>query len=146
MLLLELATLGSAVSALEPSEGWSDFNYRILLLEEPESNLHPSFQSMLAELLVEGSQIFGVKIIVETHSEYFIRKLQYLVGSEDHFLRPEMLSMYYLHDPKRIPEGEEQVYRLDLREDGFMNNDFGKGFFDEASTLSLGLLNLRNFN
>jgi len=27
-----------------------------------------------------------------------------------------------------------------------MDNDFGKGFFDEASTLTLDLLNFKNLN
>ena len=48
--------------------------------------------------------------------------------------------------PNNIPEGEEQLYKLDLRDDGFMNNDFGKGFFDEASSLALSLLNIKNLN
>jgi len=56
------------------------------------------------------------------------------------------LSVYYFYNPSKIPAGEQQVYKLDIREDGFMNNGFGKGFFDESSTLTLGLLNRQNFN
>ncbi len=123
-----------------------------LIIEEPEANLHPSYQSKLAELFAneffyEGSTQFGrSSIIIETHSEYLIRKIQYLIASKDSKLTNNDVSVYYLNDPRNIPEGEEQIYKLDIRKDGFMNNDFGKGFFDEASTLSLGLLNLKNFN
>lgn len=123
----------------------SDKN-KIMLLEEPESNLHPALQSKLAELFADAFKTFGIHFIIETHSEYLIRKMQYLIASDQSDLVSSDVSVYYLHDPKHIPKGEKQVYKLDIREDGFINNDFGKGFFDEASTLSLGLLNLKNFN
>ena len=108
--------------------------------------MHPSFQSKLAEIFAEAITLFGINILVETHSEYLIRKLQYLIASNDNKLTKEDVSIYYLNDPKQVPAGENQVYKLDIREDGFMNNDFGEGFFDEASSLSLGLLSLKNFN
>ena len=71
---------------------------------------------------------FASNIIIETHSEYLIRKLQHLIAIEknkDFLVRD--VSIYYLHKPNNIPEGEEQLYKLDVRDDGFMNNDFGKG-------------------
>ncbi len=123
-----------------------DFEDKILFLEEPESNLHPSLQSKLAELFAEIYIYFGVNLLIETHSEYLIRKLQYLIASNESDLDTEDVSVYYLNNPKTIPEGEKQVYKLDIRKDGFMNNDFGKGFFDEASTVSLSLLNLKKLN
>ncbi len=49
----------------------------MVLLEEPESNLHPNLQSKLADFLIDASDRFGIKWVIETHSEYFIRKLQY---------------------------------------------------------------------
>ena len=119
---------------------------KILLLEEPESNLHPNLQSKLAEIITDAMLYLGINFVIETHSEYLIRKFQYLVASSDSRLRTDLISIHYLYDPANMPEGERQVYKLDIREDGFMNNDFGKGFFDEASSLSLSLLNLKNFN
>lgn len=123
-----------------------DFKGSLFLLEEPESNLHPSLQSKLAELLVEASTLYNIQFIVETHSEYIIRKLQNLIATKTTQLTKNGLAVYYFYNPRKIPIGEQQVYRLDIREDGFMNNDFGKGFFDESSTLTLGLLNNSNFN
>ncbi|QDO95306.1 AAA family ATPase [Formosa sediminum] len=113
----------------------------ILLFEEPESNLHPSLQSKLAELFCDAFLKFGCYFLIETHSEYLIRKIQYLIASKKGIVSGNV-AVYYLYDPNFIPEGEEQVYKLDIRNDGFMNNDFGEGFFDEASNLSLGLINL----
>ena len=75
-----------------------------------------------------------------------IRKLQYLVASKEGGISKDDIGVYYLYNPKEIPKGESQIYKLDLREDGFMNNDFGNGFFDEASSLSLRLINSSSFN
>ncbi|CAH8282875.1 AAA ATPase-like protein [Mariniflexile fucanivorans] len=119
---------------------------KLIILEEPESNLHPSFQSKLADIIIDAYRNLNVKIVVETHSEYLIRKLQYLVASKQEGISKNDIAIYYFYNPNEIPEGENQIYQLDLREDGFMNNDFGSGFFDEASSLSLRLINSSNFN
>ena len=50
-----------------------------MLLEEPEANLHPAFQSKLADLFSEVAVDYEQQLIVETHSEYMVRKFQYLV-------------------------------------------------------------------
>jgi AAA15 family ATPase/GTPase len=121
-------------------------NGKMVILEEPESNLHPSFQSKLADIIVDAYVNLNVRVLVETHSEYLIRKLQYLVASMKEDIQNNNIAIYYMHNPDQVPEGENQLYKLDLRGDGFMNNDFGSGFFDEASSLSLRLLNFSNFN
>ena len=119
-------------------------NEKEFLLEEPETNLHPALQSKLAEMFVDAYNRFNSNFIIETHSEYLIRKLQTLIANKR--ISSKDVSIYYLYDPNDIPKGEKQVYKLDIRDDGFMNNDFGKGFFDEASSLSLDLLNMKNLN
>ncbi len=120
--------------------------HKTLLLEEPETNMHPMFQSKLTELFVDAKKEYKIHFIVETHSEYLIRKLQYLIANENVEISNEDVCIYYFHSPHRTPLNSKQIYKLDIRKDGFMNNDFGKGFFDEASSLSLSLLNLPNFN
>ena len=116
------------------------------ILEEPESNLHPSFQSVLADIIMEAMYEFEVNIIVESHSEYLIRKIQYLIASKESKLRNDHLSIFYLNNPKKIKADEDQIYQLKIREDGFMENDFGPGFFDEASNLKFELLKRRKLN
>lgn len=115
----------------------------ILLLEEPESNLHPSYQSKLAELIVEAASLFNIQFIVETHSEYLIRNLQYLTATKK--IKPRDTKIYYFHQP-----GSEDFkvapYRvIDIEEDGRLSNEFGEGFFDEIPRLLAFLYNT-NFN
>lgn len=48
----------------------------ILIFEQPELHLHPYSQSRLADMFVEFCKQ-GRKIILETHSEYFLLRLRY---------------------------------------------------------------------
>jgi predicted ATPase len=54
----------------------------VLVIEEPESHLHPDLQSKFANFLVDVNKKFKIKFIIETHSEYLIRKLQYLTAKK----------------------------------------------------------------
>ncbi len=120
--------------------------YPVLIVEEPEANLHPNLQSKLADIFYLAYKTLNVHFIIESHSEYMIRKLQYLIASDESDLKTEDVAVYYLNDPENLTIGQDQIYKLKIREDGFMDNDFGQGFFDEATSLSLSLLNLKSFN
>lgn len=55
-------------------------NKKVFIFEEPEANLHPKFQSLLADMFIDAAKVFNIQFIIETHSEYLIRKLQYLIA------------------------------------------------------------------
>ncbi len=110
--------------------------FPIIVIEEPESNLHPALQSKLADMLVSLSQ-YDVRIIVETHSEYLIRKLQYLTAKGD--VDPSKTQIYYFFPPDDVPNGEKQVRKINIDENGILTNDFGPGFFDEADKIAMTL-------
>ncbi|MFN9111168.1 MAG: AAA family ATPase, partial [Bacteroidota bacterium] len=48
----------------------------VIIIEEPELNLHPDLQAELMDVLIDFSQKWGITIIMETHSEYMLRRLQ----------------------------------------------------------------------
>jgi len=111
-----------------------------VVVEEPEANLHPKFQSKLADLFFDAYKQFGIHFIIETHSEYFIRKLQYLTAKGD--TKPADTVIHYIGNPnatKREPE-EEQVRTIHIKSNGQLTKPFESGFFDEADNLALLLL------
>jgi hypothetical protein len=50
-----------------------------VVIEEPELNLHPALQSQLASMFHHVHVKYRINLIVETHSEYLIRKTQLIV-------------------------------------------------------------------
>lgn len=47
-----------------------------VLMEQPEIHLHPSVQSGLADVMLNVAEMRNVQIVVESHSEHFLRRLQ----------------------------------------------------------------------
>ena len=112
-----------------------DFTDKVIIIEEPEQNLHPMLQSKLADLFYELSCIFRYKFIIETHSEYLIRKTQVIVSERyntDEKLKDNPFKVYYF-------PSNDVPYEVVYRPNGRFENDFGKGFFDEAANLSFKL-------
>jgi predicted ATPase len=54
-----------------------------VIVEEPESHLHPLAQSTLAELFIKVSKQRNIQIIAETHSEHLFRRMQTLIAKEE---------------------------------------------------------------
>ena len=117
-----------------------EFRFRGLrIIEEPETNLHPAFQSKLADLFSKIiTEEENQQLLIETHSEYLIRKFQYLIAQGE--MKPEDIIIYYFHDPNNIPKGEKHIKKITIGKDGRLSQPFGPGFFDETDRLLNGLI------
>jgi predicted ATPase len=98
----------------------------IILIEEPEANLHPGLQSKLAELFLEASYKFGISFILETHSEYMIRKSQ-LLNLDD-----KVFKLYYF--------SQAGPYEMEYTDKGGFSRGFGKDFYDVSDDLALQIV------
>jgi len=71
----------------------------IILMEQPEVHLHPSAQSALADIMIdvmqsqENGEKRNIQLIIETHSEHFLRRLQRRIAEEK--LQQEEVSVYF---------------------------------------------------
>ena len=116
-----------------------------IAIEEPEIHLHPKYQSLLADMFVDAYKTFGQHFIIETHSEYLIRRLQLLVAGVDvdekQTLDKEDVSIAYIYSKEEAEKaGEPIVKNITIDEDGYLDGTFGSGFFDEATNLSRKLM------
>ncbi|WP_414040457.1 DUF3696 domain-containing protein [Acidithiobacillus sp. M4-SHS-6] len=97
----------------------------IVIVEEPESHLHPLAQSKLAELLAQVSKERNVQFIVETHSEHLFRRMQTLIAKQQ--ITPKDAAMYFVER-----EGKAARMRpLELDDFGRVKN-WPEGFFGDA--------------
>ncbi|MCI5508883.1 MAG: AAA family ATPase [Eubacterium sp.] len=55
----------------------------ILILDEPEINLHPKWQIEYAKLLVFLQKTYNLKIVISSHSPYFIRAIEIFCDKYD---------------------------------------------------------------
>lgn len=120
---------------------WEDgYKPRYICVEEPENHLHPKFQSKLAEMFVEAYQKYNIHFIIETHSEYLIRKLQVMVADKENALSPSDVSLNYV---EKDENGVSTNRKIEIQEDGRLSDCFGTGFFDEADNRAMELLHLK---
>jgi hypothetical protein len=99
----------------------------IICIEQPEIHVHPRLQSEMADLLVaatEGSH--NNQLIVETHSEHIMLRLQRLIRSGA--LDPNQVAVLYVDTGA---DGSASVVNLRLAEDGSFIDEWPQGFFEE---------------
>lgn len=109
---------------------------KYICVEEPENHLHPKFQSLLAELFVDAYQKYNIHFIIETHSEYLIRKLQVMVADKENALTSDDVSLNYV---EKNEEGISHNKQIKILDDGGLSDDFGSGFYDESLNLAIQL-------
>ena len=97
----------------------------IVIVEEPESHLHPLAQRKLAELFAQVSKQRNIQFIVETHSEHLFRRMQTLIAREEVSFTDA--AMYFVErDGKNA-----RLLRLEVDDLGRVKN-WPKEFFGDA--------------
>lgn len=135
-----VADMGLGVSQLLPiiiTAGYYLGENYLVVLEEPCSHLHPKLQSKLADFMVAASAQ-GVQFMVETHSVYFIRKLEVLIVENE--LKVEKLAIYFINSLDKIKDGEKQLIEISVSPEGdILENEetqkYWKDFYDEGERL-----------
>ena len=145
--ITQLVSLLLYIDNMIPSEPNNDYDGigeympgykpRYICVEEPENHLHPKFQSMLAEMFVEAYQKYNIHFIIETHSEYLIRKLQVMVADKNNTLTSNDVSLNYV---EKDEHGVSHNKQIKIKEDGRLDSSFGEGFYDEADNLTMELI------
>ena len=55
----------------------------VLIIDEPETNLHPEWQIKLAKILVLLNKKIGLRMYLNSHSPYFVRAMEYFSHQYD---------------------------------------------------------------
>ncbi len=96
-----------------------------LIFEQPELHLHPKVQTRLADFF--SSMLYlNKQCIVETHSEYLINRLRYLIAVSDKDELSSKINIYFVEK-----DHDKSTYnKLLINRYGTITN-WPKGFFDE---------------
>jgi hypothetical protein len=100
----------------------------IILLEQPEIHLHPSVQSGLADVFIDAVRNRNVQIIVESHSEHLLRRLQRRVAEQT--VKPEDTALYFSeidNDGSKLTALEVDLFgRIKNWPKDFFGDEFGE--------------------
>ena len=97
-----------------------------LIIEEPESHLHPAAQAALGDLLVDmvAPMDFEKQLIIETHSEQLLQRVRLRMARGD--ITPERVAVYHCH----LVEGASAIKQLEMDEYGRIK-DWPEKFFGD---------------
>lgn len=99
-----------------------------IMMEEPESNLHPDYQIKLAEMIWDYNKAFGLNFIIETHSEYMLREFQLMVkrGDEDF--------EQFTKDKFNVNFGVDGEFsNITLNDKGLLSESIAKNFYGKTA-------------
>lgn len=99
----------------------------ILILEQPEAHLHPKAQADLTDVLIDVVKNRNIQIILETHSEHLLRRLQRRIAEEE--IPASDTALYFC----QVNDGTSEIERLDMDEYGNITNWPQYFFGDEMS-------------
>ncbi len=99
------------------------------ILEQPGIHLHPMVQSQLADLLIEVVNERNLQILVESHSEHLLNRLQRRIAEER--ISVDKTALYFC----RNDEGVSNIEHLKMDEFGNILNWPEKFFGDEMGDL-----------
>ena len=101
-----------------------------VLMEQPEIHLHPAVQSGLADVMLNVASVRNVQILVESHSEHLMRRLQRRVAEGG--VSSDDVKLYFISSQ----QGAAQISDLRLNEWGEIENWPEKFFGDEMGEIA----------
>jgi predicted ATPase len=108
-----------------------------VLMEQPEIHLHPGVQASLADLFIdatrarEGGSPRNVQLIVESHSEHFLRRLQRRVAEKK--LNETEVALYFCS----WQQDHAEIEQLELDQYGDIANWPENFFGDELEDVAV---------
>jgi predicted ATPase len=100
-----------------------------IMLEHPEIHLHPAVQSGLADVLIDAINVNQIQVVIESHSEHLLRRLQRRVAERK--FGEEQTALYFCGNK----DGGSYLEKLEMNNRGAIANwpdDFFGDMFDDV--------------
>ncbi|RYZ71682.1 MAG: DUF3696 domain-containing protein [Proteobacteria bacterium] len=108
----------------------------LLLLENPESHVHPQGQLQLG-ILTALAAASGLQVIVETHSDHFLNGIR--VAAKRGWIKPDEATINFFERDSEDPDHATEIFSPKLDSDGKLSR-WPKGFFDQWEAAMFELL------
>lgn len=99
----------------------------LLIIENPESHLHPQGQAKLGELIARVAND-GVQLIIESHSDHLFNGIR--VAIKNGFVKTDDVSIFYFVRDESSTEHISTIEQPVIESNGRLSHK-PKGFFDE---------------
>jgi predicted ATPase len=114
-----------------------DTEQTLIIIEEPETHLHPGAHGNLAERFVDSFlEDSNKNYLIETHSQNFVLRMRRLVAEGK--LKPEQLAIYYVDFNEEINESVLDRINVD---DGGGVEKWPEGIFSETTIETRAIYN-----
>ncbi|WP_066441048.1 AAA family ATPase [Chryseobacterium sp. CCH4-E10] len=101
----------------------------LIVIQEPETHLHPAAHGNLAELFANSLIDENKKYCIETHSENFILRFRAMIANKQ--LPHNDFALYYVDYLEE--KGESIIREIEIDENGdIKNDDWPEGIFNET--------------
>lgn len=100
----------------------------LIIIENPESHLHPSGQSRLGELFFRAA-ISGVQLLVETHSDHFLNGVRLAIKKAE--AHADLVNILFFQRPSHEEKHSTQIFYPKLDNRGNIEI-WPDGFFDQS--------------
>lgn len=100
-----------------------------VILEQPEIHLHPAAQSALGDVLLGAARDNETQLIVETHSEHLLHRIQRRIAEEE--ISKDDVALYFID----VEHGRSEIHELKVDEYGNITNWPQDFFGDEMGDL-----------
>ena len=108
-----------------------------IILENPETFLHPDIQADLAKMFISLHKEFNYNFIIETHSEYLLRSFMYHAAIKIH-----QIEDVFQFDSSKVLIYEfciTNIKTLSIDTDGSLSNYVSCNVFDTSDKLAINL-------
>jgi len=108
-----------------------------VLLEQPEIHLHPAVQAGLADVILEAAKVRSVQVVVESHSEHLLKRIQRRVAEEA--VEAGKIALYFCDHDGASSTIERLSMNLLGEIDNWPTNFFGDPMGETAAIVAAGL-------
>jgi len=111
----------------------------LIVVEEPETHLHPAAHGDLAQRFVESVlEDKNKRYLIETHSQNFVLRIRRLIAED--VLSNDDFALYFTEYDQNTRSSRLKQIEIDSK-GNILNDDWPNGIFSEASIEVRGILN-----